>query len=123
MSILACETAGAASLAGTLRQTYSTKPPIIALPQLGTIDTIAASLGSKSVSEDCMRLILNHASAREDGRGGGGERRGRVVSVVMEDQRTVAAIRDYASEFSLCSLFLLSLSPSSGLRVCTDRVR
>ena len=111
VSILACETAGAASLSQTLRSTYSTSPPRIVISQLENIDTIAASLGSKSVSGDCMKLILDHSSGvdSDDGVGGekGGRGSGRVVSVVMEDQRTVSAMRDYASKFHVHVPFVL----------------
>lgn len=49
-----------------------------------------------------MQLILDHSSSAVDD--GMEEARGRVVSVVMEDQRTVAAIREFAST-SILPLF------------------
>lgn len=88
-SILACETDGAASLANTLRCTYygGSGKAEIRLPVLEEITTIAASLGSKSVSRQCMDLVVGHE---------GGV--GKVVSVVMGDPRTVQAIRSYADD-------------------------
>lgn len=86
VTIIGCETAGCASLALSLRQSYATTPPTLVTPILPHISTIASSLGSKIISRDAMELLLE-----QDHQGG-------VVSVVMEDVRTVGAAREYASK-------------------------
>lgn len=85
--ILACETVGSGSLANSLRETFSHTPPIVSIPRMKTVATIATSLASTVISRDAMELIVKHDI------GGGG-----VVSVLMEDARTVSAIKEYAGE-------------------------
>jgi L-serine/L-threonine ammonia-lyase len=86
VTVIACETCGSASLQASLRESWSYDPPQLSLPSLRSINTIATSLGSKVVSRDALHLVMEH------------DKLGGVVSVVVEDERTVSAIREFASE-------------------------
>lgn len=85
MPVLAIETRGAASLALSLNSSYSSEIPEPRLERLPAINTIARSLGASAVSETCLNLSLAHE--------------GGVVSIVVEDERTLVCSRKFVGMF------------------------
>jgi L-serine/L-threonine ammonia-lyase len=89
---LATETFGAASLAASLQASYLSNPPTVQLQTLPAITSIATSLGAKTVSRTVVESCLTHRSAG-------------LLDVVMDDARTVAAVKQFAGAGTpfLCS--------------------
>lgn len=114
--VLACETRGAASFALSLTHAHKTSPPSAALQKLDGITSIAATLGAVCVSQESLDRALAH------------EARGGIVSVVMEDERCVEAIRAFAGASLLppavdlasgCVVRTLAVDPLRSLQTTT----
>lgn len=81
--VIACETAGAASHAASLKASYDAGGELT-MARLDAITTIASTLGATQVSSESIERALQHE--------------GGVVSVVMEDARAVDAVRRLTSQ-------------------------
>jgi len=82
--IIACETAGAASLAASLSASYEANKPTLA--RLPLISTIATSIGASQVSAECLERCLQHDNATG------------LTSVVMDDARALDIVRQFTGE-------------------------
>lgn len=81
--VIACETAGAASLAASLKASHAAGGQQT-MARLDAITTIASTLGATQVSPESVERALAHEAG--------------VVSVVMEDARAVDAVKRLTGE-------------------------
>lgn len=84
VAVIASETHGCASLALSLKSSYSTSIPTARLERLSSIKTICTSLGATAVSQDCLNYSLNHP--------------GGVTSLVTSDKVAFDNVRPFASK-------------------------
>lgn len=85
VAVIANETHGCASLALSLKSSYSTPIPTAKLERLNSIKTICTSLGAVAVSSDCLNYSIEHP--------------GGVTSVVSSDKVAFDNVRPFASKY------------------------
>ena len=98
MPVIACEPAGAASLAASLRASHAADGQK-RMARLDAITTIASTLGASQVSQEVIERALAHSPS------------GGVVSVVMDDARAVDAVRRLTSKHPPAAAPRLPLPP------------
>ncbi|KAM0753706.1 tryptophan synthase beta subunit-like PLP-dependent enzyme [Meredithblackwellia eburnea MCA 4105] len=82
--VIACETAGAASLRASAQASFEAKPPAVKQIPLPAITTIASTLGATMVSRQAVESVLAHKPG--------------VPSVVFEDERAVSCMRSFIDD-------------------------
>ncbi|KAK4703954.1 mRNA m6A methyltransferase catalytic subunit, partial [Phenoliferia sp. Uapishka_3] len=110
--VLACETSGAASFLLSHRASFATSLPRSKVERLPGITSIATTLGATAVSESVIDLLVAHPAG--------------VVSVVMEDERTLPAIRQFTDDHAFfvepaCAVTLAPIYDPSILRAAVPQ--